>query len=227
MNAHIDLPIPIHTEIKDKPAKKKRKVAQIPNTKFYKQGRWTPDEHSRYNRAYELYNKDWKKISESVGTRTSLQVRSHNQKMEEAKKKEKHRDKQKIVYDFLADKEKEVMEELQLVKPAKEPKKLVIAKELARYLEAMFGPILTPDFILNKQHLKLFGINKMRHNLLSSQIVPGSIPQALPNPDSHPGQSNSVIIEEERPVGDSAGTEANNAIEYNISQPLAFMSLSL
>ncbi|CAG9317216.1 unnamed protein product [Blepharisma stoltei] len=43
-------------------------------------GRWTQREHKAFLLGIKLYGKDWKNISEYIGTRTSDQVRSHAQK---------------------------------------------------------------------------------------------------------------------------------------------------
>ena len=50
-------------------------------------GRWNKHEHEKFLLGYklcylglQLYGKNWKKISEMVGTRTGSQIRSHAQK---------------------------------------------------------------------------------------------------------------------------------------------------
>lgn len=43
-------------------------------------GRWTKHEHKRFLEALNLHKKDWKKVQQYVGTRTTTQVRSHAQK---------------------------------------------------------------------------------------------------------------------------------------------------
>lgn len=43
-------------------------------------GRWTREEHKRFLEAMNEYGKNWRKVQEYVGTRSTTQVRSHAQK---------------------------------------------------------------------------------------------------------------------------------------------------
>ena len=43
-------------------------------------GRWTNEEHGKFLRGLELYGKRWKKLAMVVGSRSTVQVRSHAQK---------------------------------------------------------------------------------------------------------------------------------------------------
>ena len=43
-------------------------------------GRWTEEEHESFMAAIKLFGKCWKQIAKYVGTRNSIQVRSHAQK---------------------------------------------------------------------------------------------------------------------------------------------------
>ena len=50
------------------------------STQGAKTGRWTRDEHYRFVEALKLYGKEWKRVQEHIGTRSSTQARSHAQK---------------------------------------------------------------------------------------------------------------------------------------------------
>ena len=43
-------------------------------------GRWTREEHFRFLEALKLFCKEWKRVQQHVGTRSSTQARSHAQK---------------------------------------------------------------------------------------------------------------------------------------------------
>lgn len=45
-----------------------------------KVGRWTLQEHSKFLLALELFGKDWRKMSQYIGTRSNVQCRTHAQK---------------------------------------------------------------------------------------------------------------------------------------------------
>jgi len=45
-------------------------------------GRWSDQEHNLFIQAVALYGRKWIKVAEHVGTRTTIQVRSHAQKFE-------------------------------------------------------------------------------------------------------------------------------------------------
>jgi len=45
-------------------------------------GRWTDQEHDLFIQAVALYGRKWIRVAEHVGTRTTIQVRSHAQKFE-------------------------------------------------------------------------------------------------------------------------------------------------
>ena len=44
-------------------------------------GRWTKEEHTKFLEAIKIHGRDWKKVQDYVGTRTSTQARSHAQKV--------------------------------------------------------------------------------------------------------------------------------------------------
>lgn len=43
-------------------------------------GRWTDAEHNRFIEALRRFGKDWYRVEEFIGTRSSAQIRSHAQK---------------------------------------------------------------------------------------------------------------------------------------------------
>lgn len=45
-----------------------------------KQGRWTVEEHFLFLEALKIFGKEWKRVQQHVGTRSSTQARSHAQK---------------------------------------------------------------------------------------------------------------------------------------------------
>mmetsp|Transcript_106729 Transcript_106729/g.309637 ORF Transcript_106729/g.309637 Transcript_106729/m.309637 type:complete len:150 (+) Transcript_106729:123-572(+) len=61
--AEVTLKTPIHTE-----------PSRVAN-----QGRWTKEEHARFVVAYAKWGRNWRNISEDVGTRIPMQVKSHEQ----------------------------------------------------------------------------------------------------------------------------------------------------
>ena len=42
-----------------------------------KKGRWTEEEHQRFLASLRAYGKDWYRVEEHIGTRSSAQIRSH------------------------------------------------------------------------------------------------------------------------------------------------------
>eukprot|EP00826_Nyctotherus_ovalis_P052832 TRINITY_DN6775_c0_g1_i1.p1 TRINITY_DN6775_c0_g1~~TRINITY_DN6775_c0_g1_i1.p1 ORF type:complete len:229 (-),score=21.14 TRINITY_DN6775_c0_g1_i1:160-846(-) len=220
--------MPIQSEIESGDKKvgqgRKRKPGMGHDVSHLKQGRWSPEEHSRYNRAFELYNKDWKKISESVGTRTMLQVKAHSQKLEKAKKNPKYKEKQKLIHDFLLSREKAINGKLQQEVPQSRVHRIHISKELADTLTSISPSASNPRFVLTKDHIKLLGINTMKS---SFNFYPCGVDQMLSNPCAHQDLCNSMVEDEGKAGGEVVGLVTDNAIEYDISQPSAFMSLYL
>ena len=47
------------------------------NNGQYREGRWSDEEHNKFLEAIHLYGKNWNKVHEHIGTRTSAQTRSH------------------------------------------------------------------------------------------------------------------------------------------------------
>mmetsp|Transcript_15410 Transcript_15410/g.50399 ORF Transcript_15410/g.50399 Transcript_15410/m.50399 type:complete len:334 (-) Transcript_15410:1859-2860(-) len=61
-------------------SKKKRSRDDEERPANEKTGRWTDDEHTRFLHGLELFGKKWTKVADIVGSRTTVQVRSHAQK---------------------------------------------------------------------------------------------------------------------------------------------------
>ena len=64
-----------------KTLKRSSKAKQNGISKKFNTGRWTSEEHKKFLEAIEIHGRDWKKVQDYVGTRTSTQARSHAQKV--------------------------------------------------------------------------------------------------------------------------------------------------
>ncbi|KAF6139009.1 hypothetical protein GIB67_010735 [Kingdonia uniflora] len=54
--------------------------ARKPYTITKQRERWTDDEHNRFLQALKLYGRAWQRIEEHIGTKTTVQIRSHAEK---------------------------------------------------------------------------------------------------------------------------------------------------
>jgi SHAQKYF class myb-like DNA-binding protein len=60
--------------------KRRTNAAKKPVDKNNCTGRWTKDEHALFLEGIKLHGKEWKKIAETIPTRTVVQIRTHAQK---------------------------------------------------------------------------------------------------------------------------------------------------
>ncbi|CAH2074402.1 unnamed protein product [Thlaspi arvense] len=66
----------LSTEAAEAPEKKVRKAYTITKSRES----WTEGEHDKFLEALQLFDRDWKKIEDFVGSKTVIQIRSHAQK---------------------------------------------------------------------------------------------------------------------------------------------------
>jgi len=168
---------------KNQKVRRKRELDCMPSTHNIKKGRRSPGEHSRFNKACESYNKDWRKISESVKARTTLQVRTHNQKLKAAKNTKKHKEKQEVIHDFLLRKEEEMNERLKTIIPPTGVRRVSASKELIEHLESLFGSIHKPFTVITEEHIKLLGLHMMKQKVILSPSPANNDSQILANTD--------------------------------------------
>uniref|UniRef100_A0A7S3JMI8 Uncharacterized protein n=1 Tax=Euplotes harpa TaxID=151035 RepID=A0A7S3JMI8_9SPIT len=64
-----------------KSSKRGSKVKSNGGQCAFNTGRWSTEEHTKFLEAIQIYGRDWKKVQDYVGTRTSTQARSHAQKV--------------------------------------------------------------------------------------------------------------------------------------------------
>jgi len=62
--------------------KRRRGMKRTVSRQNSRGGRWTPEEHELFLKGKAIHGRSWTKVAEVVGTRTTVQVRSHAQKYE-------------------------------------------------------------------------------------------------------------------------------------------------
>eukprot|EP00622_Pseudochattonella_farcimen_P006246 FR742024.1.p2 GENE.FR742024.1~~FR742024.1.p2 ORF type:complete len:170 (+),score=11.88 FR742024.1:64-510(+) len=71
-----------HHEWESGPEVKRRATKQTRSRANARGGRWLPEEHALFIKGKAIHGRSWTKVAEVVGTRTTVQVRSHAQKYE-------------------------------------------------------------------------------------------------------------------------------------------------
>lgn len=69
--------------------KRRRSMKRTVSRQNSRGGRWTPEEHELFLKGKAIHGRSWTKVAEVVGTRTTVQVRSHAQKYEIKVQREK------------------------------------------------------------------------------------------------------------------------------------------
>lgn len=80
----IEEPDPFEEDAQSPPGKFKKKSTKSKlnqGNKVYNNGRWSKEEHEKFLEAIKIHGRNWRKVQEYVGTRTSTQARSHAQKV--------------------------------------------------------------------------------------------------------------------------------------------------
>lgn len=202
--------------------KKELRTKAKGKTHSFKRGRWSPEEHSRYNQACVMHPRNWKKVSESVGTRSALQVKTHNKRLEDAKKKDKYKEKQRAIYDFLANREDSIWGASQSAGSVGEATRIIVTRELSDRLSSVFGAALNPDFVLTKDFVKLVGISEMK-GLINCPSYPPQ-PLIFERPELNPTCSNAVEGDEREAGVGLLDFDIGNAADYmspQLSTPIS------
>ncbi|XP_062226554.1 uncharacterized protein LOC133924844 [Phragmites australis] len=71
---------PLNSGVMDLPAEEREPKARKPYTMSKQREKWTEDEHRLFLESLQLHGRAWPRIQEHIGSKTTVQIRSHAQK---------------------------------------------------------------------------------------------------------------------------------------------------
>lgn len=147
--------IPFETQLKSK-----KKILTRMTENGINLGRWTKDEKNKYEEAFSLYGPDWEKIASVIKTRTIIQIRSHNQKLQ----KQKEEKKANQMYSYLKKQEQTALEKNSKEQDLLKKPAIIIEPNLEKNLQEILSPFSNNGKIILTKELIVCAVKKILEN---------------------------------------------------------------
>ena len=180
----------------------------LEQTHHIKTGRWTSLEHKKFLEGLKIYDKDWKKIAELVGTRNNIQCRTHAQKhFKRIGSNNSFKENNKSVFEELTDEdtekeEREDSDEIGSAHPESENPNVSVSKVRRKNSNLTEIPHLPPEIprFKNLKRLELKDINNYtQHNKMFRPASNSSLLSSSEGSLTRPVASmNSLLTPEQR-----------------------------
>lgn len=128
----------------------------------YRTGHWTDEEHLRFLFARSLYRNNVGAIAKILKTRTEVQIRSHNQKIEAVSINPMNRKLQESVSELLGEKLKKARESLQPENPPALASSVAIDENLLSDFTRILGRKINKNHVITKEDIEYLGLTLLK-----------------------------------------------------------------